>query len=414
MKLHVSNTKIEPSQLPFEIVERKGIGHPDTLADHLAEHLSRTYSNYTKERFGAVLRHQFDKVTLMCGRCKVAFGEGELLEPIRVLLNGRASARLGDEEIPLREMLFEATYAFFADRFPMIDPRKDLRILFEVRHGLHSTTGGIFGDALANAAAIHYRFHPRTLADLPETHCVESNDTSLGCCFAPFSPLERLVLALESELSGQHVKDMWPWIGSDIKIMSARHEYHVSLVLAVPILSSLTRTPSDYFERLRLIEERVNALTAEITPEYSLARLIVNSGDDVTGRKVYMNFTGSSIESGDEGQVGRGNRIGGFIAPARPFTMEGICGKNPVYHVGKVYSVAALAIATRLYEKYGISCNVFLINRMAQPLNVPWYSHIEVTKSLAEPSVFDHVTNEVLQNLGDLTEGILQNRYPLA
>lgn len=109
MKLHVSNTKIEPSQLPFEIVERKGIGHPDTLADHLAEHLSRTYSNYTKERFGAVLRHQFDKVTLMCGRCKVAFGEGELLEPIRVLLNGRASARLGDEEIPLREMLFEAT-----------------------------------------------------------------------------------------------------------------------------------------------------------------------------------------------------------------------------------------------------------------------------------------------------------------
>jgi S-adenosylmethionine synthetase len=76
--------------------------------------------------------------------------------------------------------------------------------------------------------------------------------------------------------------------------------------------------------------------------------------------------------------------------------------------------VAALAIATRLYEKYGISCNVFLINRMAQPLNVPWYSHIEVTKSLAEPSVFDHVTNEVLQNLGDLTEGILQNRYPLA
>jgi hypothetical protein len=39
------------------IVERKGWGHPDTLADHLAERLSRAYSRYTLERFGAVLHH---------------------------------------------------------------------------------------------------------------------------------------------------------------------------------------------------------------------------------------------------------------------------------------------------------------------------------------------------------------------
>jgi hypothetical protein len=40
------------------IVERKGWGHPDTLADHLAERLSRAYSRYTLERFGAVLPSQ--------------------------------------------------------------------------------------------------------------------------------------------------------------------------------------------------------------------------------------------------------------------------------------------------------------------------------------------------------------------
>jgi S-adenosylmethionine synthetase len=32
-------------------VERKGIGHPDTLADGLAERLSFVYSKYTKEKF---------------------------------------------------------------------------------------------------------------------------------------------------------------------------------------------------------------------------------------------------------------------------------------------------------------------------------------------------------------------------
>ena len=50
----------------FEIVERKGIGHPDTLSDALAEELSRVYSNYTLSKFGVILHHNFDKVGL-CG-----------------------------------------------------------------------------------------------------------------------------------------------------------------------------------------------------------------------------------------------------------------------------------------------------------------------------------------------------------
>jgi S-adenosylmethionine synthetase len=201
MSTNVVRTLRDPTQQAFEVVERKGIGHPDTLSDHLAEHLSRTYGNYTVGRFGAVLRHQFDKTMLMCGRSRVSFGGGELLEPIRVLVNGRASCRLGDDEIPVRDLLVDATRAFFRDRFPMLDPVRDTRILFEVRSGEHTTTGGIFGDDEANAAAVHYRFHPRTVLDLPETSCVRSNDTSLGCAFAPFSTLERLVLTVEQTLN---------------------------------------------------------------------------------------------------------------------------------------------------------------------------------------------------------------------
>ena len=124
----ISPTKVEPAVRPIEIVERKGVGHPDTLSDALGEHLSCTYSNYTRTRFGAILRHQFDKVALMCGRSKVSFGDGEMLEPIRVLINGRASACLGDENIPVRELLIEATREFFAARFPMLDFNRDFRI----------------------------------------------------------------------------------------------------------------------------------------------------------------------------------------------------------------------------------------------------------------------------------------------
>jgi S-adenosylmethionine synthetase len=55
MNLYI--TKKNFSEPIYEFVERKGIGHPDTLADALAEHLSVNYSRYTKKRFGAILHH---------------------------------------------------------------------------------------------------------------------------------------------------------------------------------------------------------------------------------------------------------------------------------------------------------------------------------------------------------------------
>jgi S-adenosylmethionine synthetase len=62
--------------------------------------------------------------------------------------------------------------------------------------------------------------------------------------------------------------------------------------------------------------------------------------------ELYLTYTGSSIESGDEGVVGRGNRVTGLITPLRPMNIEGASGKNPVYHVGKLYNLAAQRIAT--------------------------------------------------------------------
>ena len=36
----------------FEVVERKGIGHPDTLCDTIAEKVSQAYSQYCLEHYG--------------------------------------------------------------------------------------------------------------------------------------------------------------------------------------------------------------------------------------------------------------------------------------------------------------------------------------------------------------------------
>ncbi len=411
--LNIHPTKNDPAHRPVEIVERKGSGHPDTLSDALAEHLSVTYSRYTLSHFGAILRHQFDKTALMCGRSKVSFGQGELIEPIRVLLNGRASARLGKEEIPIQELLVEATRNFFRERFPMLDPVKDFRIMYEVRHGLHSTTGGVFGDKQDAEASVHYRFHPRTLADLPETHRVESNDTSLGCSWSPYTVLENLVLTVERTLNAPETKKLWPWLGTDIKIMATRRGAEISMVIAAPILARLTPSSDDYFARLQLVKTRILELASQIAGGCDLTELIVNSGDDLKARKLYLNLSGSAIESGDEGMVGRGNRMGGVIAPFRPYTMEGIAGKNPRYHVGKIYSAAAYDIANLLYRKHGIGSNVFLINRMAEPLSTPWCAIVETGAGSVDAKIVSAVTENVLSDLERVTTSIVDGEYPL-
>ncbi|MDH3521479.1 MAG: hypothetical protein OEM49_13570, partial [Myxococcales bacterium] len=52
---------------PVEVVERKGLGHPDTLCDALAEELSRNLSRFYLERFERILHHNVDKALLFGG-----------------------------------------------------------------------------------------------------------------------------------------------------------------------------------------------------------------------------------------------------------------------------------------------------------------------------------------------------------
>ena len=51
-----------------EVVERKGLGHPDTICDALAEALSRNLCREHLRRYGRILHHNVDKALLCGGR----------------------------------------------------------------------------------------------------------------------------------------------------------------------------------------------------------------------------------------------------------------------------------------------------------------------------------------------------------
>ena len=102
-------------------------------------------------------------------------------------------------------------------------------------------------------------------------------------------------------------------------------------------------------------------------------RLSLNTGDSnpYRGKRCYLLGTGSCLEFGEEGFVGRGNTPAGYIPLHRPKSAEAAFGKNPVYHAGKVYAIHAAQIARRIFEATGAPATVTIASRHSDPLRQP-------------------------------------------
>jgi S-adenosylmethionine synthetase len=156
-----------------------------------------------------------------------------------------------------------------------------------------------------------------------------------------------------------------------VKIMAHGVGDDLDVVLAVPQKCALVAGRDEYLaykdevlaECMRLADRELPGIRA---------RFRLNTRDIPERNELYLTYTGSSIESGDEGVVGRGNRVTGLITPLRPMNVEGANGKNPVYHVGKLYNIAAQRIAQRLHEATRSYAEVHLVSATGQRLDRPW------------------------------------------
>jgi S-adenosylmethionine synthetase len=67
-----------PGEEPIEVVERKGLGHPDSICDAIAERVSVRLCEVYRDRFGIILHHNVDKVLLVGGAARPQLGGGEI------------------------------------------------------------------------------------------------------------------------------------------------------------------------------------------------------------------------------------------------------------------------------------------------------------------------------------------------
>lgn len=335
--------------LPLEVVERKGVGHPDTICDALAEELSRTLSRYYLDRFGLILHHNVDKGLLCGGRARAAFGGGEVLEPIDIILAGRATDQVDGVKVPLPELAIESSRRWLKEQLRSLDVERHVRLHCHIRSGS------------AELTELFLRKGGIPLA----------NDTSCGVGYAPLDLLENVVLQVERHLNSPAVKTACPAIGEDIKVMGVRRGKRIGLTVACAMVARHLPDLPAYFTAKTQVAEFARAAAQQAgAGEFEVA---VNAADGETADSIYLTVTGTSAESGDDGEVGRGNRINGLIAFYRPMSMEATAGKNPVSHVGKLYSLLAQRIAQEVIGKVaGIAeAYCYLLGRIGQPIDDP-------------------------------------------
>jgi S-adenosylmethionine synthetase len=205
-----------------------------------------------------------------------------------------------------------------------------------------------------------------------------ANDTSIGVGYAPLSNLERLVLAVEKRMNARDRQGEHPAWGEDIKVMGVRSGSVVRLTIACAMIGRYLARVDDYLNEKTSIEALVQWLATQ--HGFPGAEVVINAADDVTAGAVYLTVTGTSAEMGDDGQVGRGNRVNGLITPCQPMTLEAVAGKNPVTHVGKLYNVVAREIAEALVAIIPdvAAAHCLIVSQIGAPVTNPALLHVRL------------------------------------
>lgn len=395
--LKINSQYIDPEENDIEIVERKGVGHPDTLADALAEEISRVYSKYCIEKFGAILHHNIDKLYVGAGWNTNSFGSVKRIKPIKVIVNGRISNTCNGEIINIKSIVENTVKDYLGSVLPHINIESDLDIIINA----------------TQYTRVPYWFSPRTIDDVPDSKEVFANDTSVVTSFSPYTTCEKLAIEIEKFFWFSNEKHYpipkYSEIGQDIKVMVTRIGKNIDIIVCMPVISTEINSREEYYAVVEKYEKQLQQLAINICSDKGYdVKLSVNAKyDDDNRGTLYMLALGTSAECGEEGVVGRGNSSLGIIPIFRPNSMEASAGKNPRYHTGRVLSFLSNRLSKAIYSELGLKNQITMITRNKYSLVPPYLIYINIDKNFDKRKIIDIINKEL--NI-DYTLEILKNR----
>ncbi len=403
------NIQVEPikwtpiEEQRVELVERKGLGHPDFIADSASEISSIALSKYYLSKYGIILHHNVDKVLLVGGQAKPRFGGGEVVHPIYIIVSGRATEYVmleggKMERVPIGTLVINAVKSWIRRNFRFLDPERHVIIDYMIRSG-SSDLVGVFELGLKRVPL--------------------ANDTSFGVGFAPLSTLERLVYETERFLNSRELKEKIPEVGEDVKVMGLRVDNKITLTVAAAMISGLIPDMDHYLSVKEEVHNKILDLAAKIAPNHEV-EVHINTADRPEKGIAYLTVTGTSAEHGDDGMTGRGNRANGLITPMRPMSLEATAGKNPVSHVGKLYNVLAMKVAERVVKEVGKVREVYIeiLSQIGKPIDQPLIAVAKVIPEGGEAfnaikSDVETIIDDELSKITSLTELIINEKARL-
>jgi S-adenosylmethionine synthetase len=382
-------------QQDIEIVERKGIGHPDSISDGIAESVSRALSETYIEKFGGVLHHNTDEVQITAGESDPQFGGGDIIKPMDILLTGRGIAEVDGTKIGLDRIAITAAKEYLNERILNLCVETCTVVECKIGHGSGDLVH-VFGR---------------------EDAVPSSNDTSFGVGYAPFSETENIVMQTELMLNSPEFKKKYPEIGEDIKVMGLREHNKITLTIAIAMVDQYIDDLDHYTNVLGEIKDIVLEETIGYTSRD--VEVFINTADslDKDNPSVYITVTGTSAEMGDDGSVGRGNRANGLITPNRPMSMEATSGKNPINHVGKIYNLLSNEMANDITKHVdGVQqIHIMLLSQIGKPIDQPKAASAQIipTEGYSLNSVqseVETIMDSWLADISKITEMLVEGK----
>lgn len=367
----------------IEMVERKGLGHPDSLCDGIAEAVSVALCKEYKRKCGMILHHNTDKVQLVAGRSNPRYGGGEVISPIYVLLGGRATREFEGEEIAVDTIAVKAAKEYLRN---IRNLDVDSHVIVDSKLGLGS-------------------FDLLTVFRDKDREIPMANDTSFGVAHAPLSENESIALNAENRVMEEY-RNKEKAIGEDMKVMALREKDKITLTVGDAFVSKYV----DDYEHYEAAKNGLKEFISDIAEAYTTREVNtqVNMADSPDA--VYITVTGTSAEMGDDGAAGRGNRCNGLITPNRPISMEGTPGKNPVNHTGKIYNLLAEIIANEVVDSVdGIrEVNIKILSEIGRRIDDPKVATAQIVpKSDVNPGVaekkVERIIDDWLSNIAEIT-----------
>jgi len=394
------NTNEVLAKKPFEIVERKGLGHPDTICDALADNMSVALSKAYRKEYDTVLHFNLDKILLTAGVSEPKFGGGSIIKPIKIYLGDRATA--GPTPNWVNNILTSTGKEWFKTHLRFNDVDNDVVFFSEVQRGSQNLTD---------------IFKRKT------TKYLGANDTSAVVGYYPRTPTEELVKSLEAELNKKEFKTCFPYFGEDIKLMAVRQSNILNLTMSTAFVDKYVSSVDDYMKNKKFLKDivtaHINWFFNKTDTKIKLGQLNINALDNpkrgIDG--LFMTVNGTSAESGDSGQVGRGNDANGIIPLCRPMASEAAPGKNAVSHVGKIYNALAFQIAMEIYDtldekEADVYC--WLVSQIGKPINEPAHVAVQVngTRGIDYKMIRNIVTYE-FENLNTFCDRLVNGELAL-